>query len=200
MRNRRCKLTYALSRISSSGTWKLNRAGADAIFAPCSLAFSLHLDSPGFAPRSSDALLRRQFVPARWLQFIRSSQELEDAKFGIRGLPAWRHARRAQFKAFPMDRFIDRTDARRREKTTFKRLLRDRKTSQPRPQFETATLAQKPKQGTCVGNQASRCSTASGCKTGASDRALDPATLIASAGRPRSLSRKRSGNSRGNGQ
>ena len=82
----------------------------------------------------------------------RMASGLEDAGFEIRDLLAWRYTRRAQFKAFSMEHFVDRTNASAQEKTAVKRLLRGRKTPQLRPQFESMILAQKPKQGTHVEN------------------------------------------------
>ena len=77
---------------------------------------------------------------------------LEDAGYEIRDLMAWHFTRRAQFKAFSMDHFIDRMDLTAVEKRHRKRRMHGRKTPQLRPQFETMILAQKPKIGTFVDN------------------------------------------------
>ena len=77
---------------------------------------------------------------------------LEDAGFEIRDLFAWHYTRRAQFKAFSMNHFVDRMDKPINEKDVLKRELGGRKTPQLRPQFEAMILAQKPRQGTFVDN------------------------------------------------
>ena len=77
---------------------------------------------------------------------------LEDAGYEIRDLLAWRFTRRAQFKAFSMNHFIDRMDITAVEKQQRKRQMHGRKTPQLRPQFEAMVLAQKPKIGTFVDN------------------------------------------------
>lgn len=77
---------------------------------------------------------------------------LEDAGYEIRDLMAWHFTRRAQFKAFSMDHFIDRMDLTAAEKQQRKRRMNGRKTPQLRPQFEMMILAQKPKIGTFVDN------------------------------------------------
>ena len=77
---------------------------------------------------------------------------LEDAGFEIRDVYAWRYTRRAQFKAFSMNHFIDRMDKTSTEKRQMKRQMRGRKTPQLRPQFEAMVLAQKPRIGTFVEN------------------------------------------------
>ena len=77
---------------------------------------------------------------------------LEDAGFEIRDLLAWRYTKRAQFKAFSMDHFVDRMKISKGDKEKTKRILMGRKTPQLRPQFEAMILAQKPKQGTFAGN------------------------------------------------
>ena len=77
---------------------------------------------------------------------------LEDAGFEIRDLYAWHFTRRAQFKAFGMEHFIDRMDKSPTEKKQLKRHLGGRKTPQLRPQFEAMVLAQKPRQGTFIEN------------------------------------------------
>jgi len=82
----------------------------------------------------------------------RMASGLEDAGFEIRDLYAWRFTRRAQFKAFTMDHFVDRMDRPRREREAIKLHLGGRKTPQLRPQFETMILAQKPREGTFVQN------------------------------------------------
>ena len=77
---------------------------------------------------------------------------LEDAGFEIRDLFAWRFTKRAQFKAFSMDHFIDRRDLTAKEKSALKRKTQGRKTPQLRPQFEAMVLAQKPRKGTFLDN------------------------------------------------
>lgn len=77
---------------------------------------------------------------------------LEDAGFQIRDLFAWHFTRRAQFKAFSMDHFVDRMDMEERQKVVLKRRLGGRKTPQLRPQFEVMILAQRPRIGTFIDN------------------------------------------------
>ena len=77
---------------------------------------------------------------------------LEDAGFEIRDMFAWRYTKRAQFKAFSMDHFVDRMDMPDRDKARMKDKLGGRKTPQLRPQFESIILAQKPRKGTFVEN------------------------------------------------
>ncbi len=77
---------------------------------------------------------------------------LEDAGFEIRDLYAWRFTRRAQFKAFSVDHFVDRKNLSAAVKQNIKSTLDGRKTAQLRPQFEAMILAQKPKEGTLVDN------------------------------------------------
>ena len=82
----------------------------------------------------------------------RMATGLEDAGFEIRDLLAWHFTKRAQFKAFSMDHFVDRMDKTEQEKIKIKRELRGRKTPQLRPQFEAMILIQKPRGGTFVNN------------------------------------------------
>ncbi len=77
---------------------------------------------------------------------------LEDAGFEIRDLYAWHFTRRAQFKAFSMNHFVNRMDKTDAEKEALKTKLGGRKTPQLRPQFEAMILAQKPRIGTFVEN------------------------------------------------
>lgn len=77
---------------------------------------------------------------------------LEDAGFEIRDMFAWRYTKRAQFKAFSMNHFVDKMDKTDRDKARMKSKLGGRKTPQLRPQFESIILAQKPKKGTFVEN------------------------------------------------
>lgn len=78
---------------------------------------------------------------------------LEDCGFEIRDMLAWHFTKRAQFKAFSQDHFIDRkTELSPKEKKQMKRLMLNRKTAQLRPQFESMILIQKPKEGTYVEN------------------------------------------------
>lgn len=95
-------------------------------------AFALFFSQPRLAPRMAVGL--------------------EDAGFEIRDLYAWRFTRRAQFKAFSMDHFVDRKAIPKHEKENIKRKLGGRKTPQLRPQFEAMILAQKPKAGTHINN------------------------------------------------
>lgn len=95
-------------------------------------AFALFFSQPRLAPRMAVGL--------------------EDAGFEIRDLYAWRFTRRAQFKAFSMDHFVDRKAIPKHEKENIKRMLGGRKTPQLRPQFEAMILAQKPKSGTHINN------------------------------------------------
>ncbi len=77
---------------------------------------------------------------------------LEDAGFEIRDLYAWHYTRRAQFKAFSLNHFVDRMEVSDQEKKRLTSALQGRKTAQLRPQFEALVLAQKPKKGTLVDN------------------------------------------------
>ncbi|RKU28968.1 site-specific DNA-methyltransferase [Candidatus Poribacteria bacterium] len=83
---------------------------------------------------------------------FRMSIGLEDAGFEIRDLYAWRFTKRAQFKAFTMDHFIDKMDLTQEKKAEIKQSIKNRRTPQLRPQFEAIILAQKPKEGTHVDN------------------------------------------------
>ena len=82
----------------------------------------------------------------------RMAAGLEDAGFEIRDLLAWHFTRRAQFKAFSMDHFVDRMDIPAEKKKSMKLSMKGRKTPQLRPQFEAVILAQKPREGTFVEN------------------------------------------------
>lgn len=82
----------------------------------------------------------------------RMAAGLEDAGFEIRDLLAWHFTRRAQFKAFSMDHFVDRMDIPAGKKESMKLSMKGRKTPQLRPQFEAIILAQKPREGTFVEN------------------------------------------------
>lgn len=77
---------------------------------------------------------------------------LEDAGFEIRDMFAWRYTKRAQFKAFSMNHFVDKMDIPYHDKERMKDKLGGRKTPQLRPQFESIILAQKPREGTFVDN------------------------------------------------
>ena len=77
---------------------------------------------------------------------------LEDAGFEIRDLLAWHFTKKAQFKAFSHDHFIDKMAMDEKEKAHLKSKMQGLKTPQLRPQFETMILAQKPRQGTFVDN------------------------------------------------
>ena len=83
----------------------------------------------------------------------RMAVAFDDAGFEIRDLYAWRFTRRAQFKAFSMDHFIEkRTDLSAAEKKHLIKEMQGRKTPQLRPQFEAVICAQKPRRGTFVEN------------------------------------------------
>lgn len=77
---------------------------------------------------------------------------LENCGFEIRDSLAWRFTKRAQFKAFSMDHFVEKMDIPEAEKRAIKRDMRDKKTPQLRPQFESVILAQKPREGTFINN------------------------------------------------
>lgn len=74
----------------------------------------------------------------------RMAAGLADAGFGIVDLLSWHFTRQAQFKAFGMDRFVDRMDMPDSEKEAIKRELAGRRTPQLRPQFEAIVLARAP--------------------------------------------------------
>ena len=85
--------------------------------------------------------------------YHRAVVAVEDAGFEIRDCYAWRYTKKAQYKAFSMDHFIQKrknlTDA---EKKAIIKKLQGRKTPQLRPQFEPIMCAQKPKEGTFIDN------------------------------------------------
>ena len=110
----------------------INEAAQLMIPVLCPGAFAVFFSQPRLAPRMAVGL--------------------EDAGFEIRDLYAWHFTRRAQFKAFSMDHFVERRSIPEAEKVAIKRSLSGRKTPQLRPQFEAIILAQKPKQGTHVDN------------------------------------------------
>lgn len=82
----------------------------------------------------------------------RMSVGIEDAGFEIRDILAWRYTKRAQFKAFSQNHFIDKRDMDINEKESLKAAMVGLKTPQLRPQYESMILAQKPKIGTFVDN------------------------------------------------
>ena len=85
--------------------------------------------------------------------YHRAAVAMEDAGFEIRDAFAWRFTKRAQFKAFTMDHFIEkRRDMSSGQKQKARRLLEGRRTPQLRPQFESIVCAQKPRKGTFVEN------------------------------------------------
>lgn len=110
----------------------MNRVANLMIPALCPGAFAVFFSQPRLVPRMAVGL--------------------EDAGFEIRDLFAWHFTRRAQFKAFSMDHFVERRKIPQEDKEAIKRSLNGRKTPQLRPQFEAIILAQKPKQGTHVDN------------------------------------------------
>lgn len=77
---------------------------------------------------------------------------LEEQGFEIRDQICWRFTKRAQFKAFKQDHFVERMDIPQAEKRELIRSMGGRRTPQLRPQFEAVILAQKPKIGTFVEN------------------------------------------------
>ena len=111
-----------------------------------------------FMARAGEAVLRALKPGAFAVVFSqprlahRMATGLEDAGFEIRDLYAWQFTRRAQFKAFSMDHFVDRMNRPEEEKEEIKRRLGGRKTPQLRPRFEAMVLAQKPRCGTFVEN------------------------------------------------
>jgi site-specific DNA-methyltransferase (adenine-specific) len=76
----------------------------------------------------------------------------EDAGFEIRDLIVWHYTRKAQFKAFSQDHFVNKMKISDPEKRDIIHKLQGRKTPQLRPQFETIMLAQKPREGTFIEN------------------------------------------------
>lgn len=82
----------------------------------------------------------------------RMSVGIEDAGFEIRDQLAWRFTKKSQFKAFTMDHFIDKIKYNDVEKREIKLSMKNRRTPQLRPQFESIILAQKPKDGTHIDN------------------------------------------------
>lgn len=85
--------------------------------------------------------------------YHRMAVAVENSGFEIRDQYAWRYTRKAQFKAFSMDHFVNRNS--RYSASEKKAVLRDldgRKTPQLRPQFESLLCAQKPRNGTFVDN------------------------------------------------
>jgi len=84
--------------------------------------------------------------------YHRMAIAFEDAGFEIRDLYAWRFTRRAQFKAFSLAHFVEKSDIPPKEKAAIIRELENRKTPQLRPQFEAILCAQKPRSGTFIDN------------------------------------------------
>ena len=84
--------------------------------------------------------------------FHRMAIGAENMGFEIRDMLVWHFTKKAQFKAFSQDHFIDRMKISAKEKEMMKYELMGRKTAQLRPQFEALMLAQKPKEGTHVKN------------------------------------------------
>lgn len=82
----------------------------------------------------------------------RMATGIENAGFEIRDMLAWRYTRRAQFKAFSIEHFVEQSENSKREKARLLRTLTNRKTPQLRPQFESIILCQKPKAGTHLAN------------------------------------------------
>lgn len=85
--------------------------------------------------------------------YHRAAVAVEDAGFEIRDTYAWRFTKKAQFKAFTMDHFIQRkADWTKDQKEAAIASLDQRRTPQLRPQFEAIMCAQKPRNGTFVDN------------------------------------------------
>lgn len=82
----------------------------------------------------------------------RMATGIENAGFEIRDVLAWRYTRRAQFKAFSIEHFVEQSENSKKEKARLLRTLANRKTPQLRPQFESIILCQKPKVGTHLTN------------------------------------------------
>jgi len=85
--------------------------------------------------------------------YHRAAVAVEDVGFEIRDQYAWRYTKRAQFKAFTLDHFVERReDLSQADKKAIIKELDGRKTAQLRPQFESILCAQKPRTGTLVDN------------------------------------------------
>ena len=84
--------------------------------------------------------------------FHRMAVAFENAGFEIRDQYAWRFTKRAQFKAFSQDHFVEKMSISDSEKARIKTELGGRRTPQLRPQFESILCAQKPREGTFVEN------------------------------------------------
>ncbi len=76
----------------------------------------------------------------------------EDSGFEIRDLLAWHFTKKAQFKAFSLNHFVEKMDLSEKQKKSLKKDMEGRKTPQLRPQFEAMMLAQKSKAGTFLEN------------------------------------------------
>ena len=85
--------------------------------------------------------------------FHRMAISADDAGFEIRDQYAWHFLKRAQFKAFTLDHFVQkRIDMTDEVKDCAIRCLDGRRTPQLRPQFESILCAQKPREGTFIDN------------------------------------------------
>ena len=85
--------------------------------------------------------------------YHRIAAAAEDSGFEIRDQYAWHFTRRAQFKAFSLEHFVQRRqDISQAEKNKIRRNLDGRRTPQLRPQFESILCAQKPRDGTFIDN------------------------------------------------
>jgi len=85
--------------------------------------------------------------------FHRTALAVEDAGFEIRDQYIWQFTKRAQFKAFTLDHFVQRRkDMTAQQKARVVKSLEGRRTPQLRPQFESILCAQKPRDGTFVDN------------------------------------------------
>jgi len=84
--------------------------------------------------------------------FHRMAIATENVGFEIRDMFAWHYTKKAQFKAFSQNHFVDKMQISAKQKKKMKRQLMGRKTAQLRPQFESLMLAQKPKEGTHIDN------------------------------------------------
>ena len=83
--------------------------------------------------------------------YHRMATAIEDAGFELRDQYIW-HYKKGQMKAFSMDHFVEKMSLSNEEKQELKSILEGRKTPQLRPQFESISLAQKPKEGTFIEN------------------------------------------------
>jgi len=146
------------------GNWKKGNGGPRGTGAVGGLPVGMKFD-----PKQGAALQKFMFPVAEQLYRIlkpgafalvfssprlyhRMAIAFEDAGFEIRDQYAWRFTRRAQFKAFSLKHFVEKSAAPAKEKDAIIKQLRNRKTPQLRPQFEAILCAQKPRSGTFIEN------------------------------------------------